>query len=41
VGGAPYRFDEGLYRTVGADDWAAEGLAGSRLIANLIQEVKA
>lgn len=40
VGGAPFRFDEGLYRTVGADDWAADGLAGSRLIAERILEVK-
>jgi methanogenic corrinoid protein MtbC1 len=36
VGGAPFRFDEGLYRTVGADDWSADGLAGSRLITELI-----
>lgn len=40
VGGAPYRFDEGLYKTVGADDWSADGLAGSRLIAELILAVK-
>jgi methanogenic corrinoid protein MtbC1 len=41
VGGAPYRFDEGLYRTVAADNWAADGVAGAKLIAQLIREVKA
>ncbi len=37
VGGAPYRFDEQLYRTVGADAWAADGLAAGQVIADLIR----
>jgi trimethylamine corrinoid protein len=40
VGGAPYRFDHGLYRTVGADAWAEDGLSAGRVILDLIKEVK-
>ena len=37
VGGAPYRFDNELYKTVGADGWAADGIAAGRLIVDLIK----
>lgn len=40
VGGAPYRFDEGLYRRVGADAWAEDGIAATRVISDLIREVR-
>lgn len=41
VGGAPYRYDTTLYRTVGADAWAADGVNAGRVIVDLIREVKA
>ncbi len=41
VGGAPYRFDPGLYRAVGADAWAENGIAAAHLIAALAQEAAA
>lgn len=40
VGGAPYRFDEELYKAVGADAWAADGISAGKVIADLIKEVK-
>lgn len=40
VGGAPYRFDPELYKSVGADAWAADGVSAGKVIYNLIQEVK-
>jgi len=40
VGGAPYRFDPELYRTVGADAWADNGITASRTITDLIREVR-
>jgi methanogenic corrinoid protein MtbC1 len=40
VGGAPYRFDPDLYRTVGADAWAENGITASRMIIDLIREVR-
>lgn len=40
VGGAPYRFDAGLYKTVGADGWAENGVSASRMITGLIREVR-
>ena len=40
VGGAPYRFDEELYRSVGADAWAADGVSAGRVIVDLIKAVK-
>jgi trimethylamine corrinoid protein len=40
VGGAPYRFDEELFRTVGADAFAADGVTAGKVIVNLIREVK-
>jgi trimethylamine corrinoid protein len=39
VGGAPYRFDNELYKTVGADGWAADGVSAGRVIVDLIKEV--
>ena len=41
VGGAPYRFDPGLYRTVKADAFAEDGVTAGKVILNLIKEVKA
>lgn len=40
VGGAPYRFDDELYRTVGADAWAADGVSAGKVIVDLIKTVK-
>jgi methanogenic corrinoid protein MtbC1 len=40
VGGAPYRFDPELYRAVGADAWADNGISASRTITDLIMEVR-
>ena len=40
VGGAPYRFDGELYKSVGADAWAADGVSAGRVIVDLIREVK-
>ncbi|GAB1393503.1 corrinoid protein [Rhodocyclaceae bacterium] len=41
VGGAPYRFDNELYKTVGADGWAADGVAAGKMIVDLIRSQKA
>lgn len=41
VGGAPYRFDAELYKVVGADGWAPDGITAGKVISNLIQEVRA
>jgi methylmalonyl-CoA mutase cobalamin-binding domain/chain len=40
VGGAPYRFDPELYKSVGADSWASDGVSAGKLIIDLIKEVK-
>ena len=40
VGGAPYRFDPELYRTVGADAWAENGIEAGKVISNIIREVR-
>jgi len=40
VGGAPYRFDPELYRTVGADAWAENGITACKVITDLIREVR-
>lgn len=40
VGGAPYRFDGELYKAVGADAWAPDGVNAGRVIVDLIEEVK-
>ncbi|MDP2178467.1 cobalamin B12-binding domain-containing protein [Methylicorpusculum sp.] len=41
VGGAPFRFDPELYKTVGADAWAADGISAAKTIVDLIHEVHA
>lgn len=40
VGGAPYRFDNELYKAAGADAWAADGVNAGRVIIDLIKQVK-
>lgn len=40
VGGAPYRFDENLYRAVGADAWADNGISAATTIAGLLRELE-
>jgi len=40
VGGAPFRFDDGLYRTVQADAWASDGVTAGKVIADLVKEVE-
>lgn len=40
VGGAPYRFDPGLHRIVGADGWAENGMAAADVIAGLIAQAR-
>ena len=40
VGGAPFRFDHQLYKTVGADAWADDGITAGRVIFDLIKEVQ-
>ena len=40
VGGAPYRFDHGLFRVVEADSWAPDGVTAAKVIAALIKEVR-
>jgi methanogenic corrinoid protein MtbC1 len=40
VGGAPYRFDEQLWRAVGADAWAPDGVSAARVIADLVRQVR-
>ncbi|MBI4995298.1 MAG: cobalamin B12-binding domain-containing protein [Rhodocyclales bacterium] len=40
VGGAPYRFDGELYRAVGADTYATDGVSAGKVIIDLIREVK-
>jgi methanogenic corrinoid protein MtbC1 len=40
VGGAPYRFDNELYKIVGADGWAADGIAAGKMIVDLIRAQK-
>lgn len=40
VGGAPYRFDPELYKTVRADAWAEDGVTASKVIADLIRKVR-
>ena len=39
VGGAPFRFDSELYKTVGADAYADDGVTAGKIIENLIREV--
>jgi methanogenic corrinoid protein MtbC1 len=40
VGGAPFRFDPELYKQVGADAVATDGILAGEIISNLIDEVK-
>ena len=40
VGGAPYRFDDQLYKNVGADAWAPDGVSAGKIIVDLIREVR-
>ncbi|HWR38417.1 MAG TPA: cobalamin-dependent protein [Patescibacteria group bacterium] len=40
VGGAPFRYDPELYKTVQADAWAENGLEAGSVITNLIREVR-
>jgi methanogenic corrinoid protein MtbC1 len=40
VGGAPYRFDPELYKTVQADAWAEDGVTASKVIADMIRTVR-
>lgn len=40
VGGAPYRFDQQLYKIVQADAWAENGITAGKVIAELIKEVR-
>ena len=40
VGGAPFRFDDGLYRAVQADAWASDGVTASKVVADLVKEVQ-
>jgi methanogenic corrinoid protein MtbC1 len=37
VGGAPYRFDPELYRVVGADAWAEDGITAGKVVTDLIK----
>lgn len=39
VGGAPYRFDSEMYRRVGADAWAPDGISAGKVIVDLLREV--
>ena len=41
VGGAPFRYDPELWRMVGADGWAPDGITAGRVIADLVREVRA
>lgn len=40
VGGAPFRFDDELYRTVQADAWANDGVTAGKVIADLVKGVR-
>ena len=39
VGGAPYRFDADLWRTVGADGWGENGAVAAQLAGRLVEQV--
>ncbi len=40
VGGSPFRYDSELYKNVGADNWAPDGITAARMICQLIDQVK-
>lgn len=39
VGGAPYRFHPELYKEIGADAWAGDGITAAKVISGLLKEV--
>jgi trimethylamine corrinoid protein len=41
VGGAPFRFDPDLYKMVGADGWAPDGITAGKMIGGLIRRQEA
>jgi methanogenic corrinoid protein MtbC1 len=41
VGGAPYRYDPELYKKVGADAWADDGVSAGAVITELVKEARA
>jgi methanogenic corrinoid protein MtbC1 len=40
VGGAPFRFNPEMYQAVGADAWAEDAVSASKVIKDLIKEVR-
>jgi methylmalonyl-CoA mutase cobalamin-binding domain/chain len=40
VGGAPYRYDPELYKKVGADAWADDGVSAGAVITELVKEAR-
>ncbi len=40
VGGSPFRYDSELYKNVGADNWAPDGITAAKMICQLIDQVK-
>ncbi|MBI5817632.1 MAG: cobalamin B12-binding domain-containing protein [Verrucomicrobia bacterium] len=40
VGGAPFRFDPQLYKTVQADAWAEDGITAGKVITDLVKEMQ-
>jgi methanogenic corrinoid protein MtbC1 len=40
VGGAPFRFDQDLYRRIRADAWAEDAITAGRVMEDLIREVR-
>jgi len=38
AGGAPFRFDPNLYKAVGADGWAPDGVTAGKMVGELIRE---
>jgi methanogenic corrinoid protein MtbC1 len=40
VGGAAFRFDHDLYKTVHADAWSEEAISAGKVIEDLISEVR-
>jgi len=40
VGGAPFRWDNDLYKTVGADAWADNGISAGEMIKKFVMEAR-
>lgn len=40
VGGAPFKFDRELYKIIGADAWAEDGVTAAKVISELIGRVQ-